>query len=316
MLEKLKEILRRNTKYGRSRYLNYLYRYDMERYFAHSAMNQQGGGAIAAKIRLLVHALEKGLSVKNQKSDFGREKIRELLDLVEAYGKCDCDPDPQAVILAEAVIGSWAQNRIERGEDVSFLPERLLVSDASAGVTVYESITKGEFFAVAKNRHSVRTFLPEPVEKELLRNAVALAQTAPSACNRQATHVFVCLECDKIQKIIERHGGLRGFHNIGAILAVTGDLRLYQNEYERNTVFVDGGIFVMNLLYALDNYGLGACPVIWGAEPDNDRFLYDLLGIPENHEVISLVACGHYPEQSKVPCSTRRETNTVLHYIE
>ena len=62
---------------------------------------------------------------------------------------------------------------------------------------------------------------------------------------------------EKIMKIIALHGGMRGFDIPGAIFVITGDLRLYQNEYERNTLFVDGGIFLMNLLYALDYFCTG-----------------------------------------------------------
>ena len=104
---------------------------------------------------------------------------------------------------------------------------------------------------------------------------------------------------------------------MNAVLAITGDLRVYHGEYERNTVFVDGGIFVMNLLYALEENKLAACPIIWGAEPDNDRFIRQLMGIPESHVIVSLVAAGNYPgDPIKVPVSTRRDTKDVFHLVE
>ena len=43
MLNKLKDYLRRNTAYGRSRYLNYLYRYDSNRFFSFSGMERTEG---------------------------------------------------------------------------------------------------------------------------------------------------------------------------------------------------------------------------------------------------------------------------------
>ena len=148
-------------------------------------------------------------------------------------------------------------------------------------------------------------------------DAVALAQTAPSACNRQSTHVFACLNTEKIAMIKHRHGGLSGFANLNALLVVTGNLRLYQNEYERNTVFVDGGIFLMNLLYSLDAHNIASCPIIWGAEPDNDHFLYNLLGIPESHEIISLIAIGNFPENDVlIPLSLKRDTQSILHFTD
>lgn len=317
MLDKVKDYLRNNTQYGKSRYLNYLYRYDSDRYFKYSAMERSDAEVIAAEIRLLVHALEKGLSVKEQRADFGREKAFALLELIRKYQESGNDPDPQSVVLAKAVLGSYVQNRIERGEDVSFIPEEFRTVSGLAGAMLYHKSDCSAFAEIARNRHSIRYFSKEPVIPGQLFAAVKLAQTAPSACNRQATRIYACTHPEKIGQIITKHGGLRGFSNIGAILALTGDLSLYQNEYERNTVFVDGGIFLMNLLYALEANNLAACPIIWGAEPDNDSFLYQLLGIPESHEIISLVVVGKHPGDAvKIPCSQKRDTEDIFHHIE
>lgn len=317
MLGKLKQYLLRHTKQGRSRYLKFLYRYDQTRYFAHSAMEQQDAQTVAAQIRLLVHALEKGLSVQTPKADFGKEKVCRLLELMEQYKQAEQNPDPQALELAAAVIGTYAQHRLDKAEDVSFIPEELRKESPLAGAQIYVRKPVGDFAETANNRHSLRTFGEGAICVDTLVKAVHLAQTAPSACNRQATHVFACLDAEKNRKIMERHGGTRGFTQPAAILAITGNLRLYQNEYERNTVFVDGGIFLMNLLYALDYHDLAACPIIWGAEPDNDRFLSDLLGIPEYHAIVSLVIVGNYPQKTvKIPCSSKRDTTTILHMID
>ena len=317
MLGKLKQYLGKNAKQGRSRYLKFLYQYDQERYFRHSAMEQKDAETVAAQIRLLVHALEKGLSVKSPKSSFGEEKVIRLMELVKEYEQSKQDPDPQAVQLAKTVIGSYACHRSTLGEDVSFIPKSMRAEGTLAGAMIYQRGAAGDFEQTAKNRHSLRAFGEEPLNPKNLEAAVHLAQTAPSACNRQATHIFACTLDDKIQKIMQRHGGMRGFTKPAAILAVTGNLRLYQNEYERNAVFVDGGIFLMNLLYALDHYRLAACPIIWGAEPDNDSFLYELLEIPEYHEIVSLVMVGNFPKETvRIPCSAKRNVESVLHWVK
>ena len=94
------------------------------------------------------------------------------------------------------------------------------------------------------------------------------------------------------------------------------EMATLQNEYERNTVFVDGGIFLVNLLYALNHYQIAACPVIWGAEPDNDRHIYKLLEIPQSHEIISLIAAGAFPEgRVKAARSFKRPTDTIMHFV-
>ena len=317
MFNKLKCFLREKTSLGKGKYLKFLYRYDEQRYFRYSVMERSDAQIIATRIRLLVHALEKGLSAKEQKCDFGKEKAADLLALIQKYQESGENPDPQSIELAMSVLSSYAKNRLAKGEDVSFIPEQFLLENDLAGTTLHSKKDSSAFAQIAYNRHSVRAFKEGGVSADQIFSAVNLAQTAPSACNRQATRIFTCTNQEKIEQIIARHGGLRGFSNIGAIIAVTGDLSLYQNEYERNTVFVDGGIFLMNLLYALEANDLAACPIIWGAEPDNDGFLYLLLGIPESQEIISLVAVGNYPEGTvKIPRSEKRDTKDIFKLVD
>ena len=103
------------------------------------------------------------------------------------------------------------------------------------------------------------------------------------------------------------HGGA----DPGAVFVITGDLRLYQNEYERNTLFVDGGIFLMNLLYALDSLGLVACPLIWGSEPSDDKKLSEILNIKPHEKFVAWISAGF-----KAAISSKRDLNTILRIIE
>lgn len=321
MLRKLKDLLRANTKYGKSRYLNFLYRYDMERYLSYSGMNQELPENIAGQMRLLIHAIEKGMSLSHTKSGFGREKIEKLIELYQTYEQIRTRKDEQVLELARSTVRCYAEFQKTAGADISFIPESFLKICANQAVITGAAIIKkddpADFVSVAMNRHSVRSFSGEKIDPERIYRAVRLAQTAPSACNRQATHIYACLNEEKNREILAMHGGLSGFDFPAAILALTGDLTLYQNEYERNTVFVDGGIFLMNLLYSLEQFRIAACPVIWGAEPDNDRKLYELLDIPESQEIISLVAAGNFPNgEVKVARSFKRPTETILKIVE
>ena len=316
MFGRIKRFLKQNTTYGKTRYLNFLYRYDLNRYFKYSATNRSDAASIATEIRLLVHALEKGLSNKVPKQGFGEEKARLLLKLMDSYrASCD-DPDPQVLLLAESTLHSYSTYKNSCNEALSFLPDTLK-SSIPAGATLYSGTDMREFEVIARTRHSIREFSDIPVSRESLTQAISLAQTAPSACNRQPCHVFACLNKEKNKKIMARHGGTSGFTDPGAILVLTGDLVLYKGEYERNLVFFDGGIFMMNLLYSLGCYNLASCPIIWGAEPDNDSFLYDLLNIPPQHEILGLVMVGNHPDHPvKIPVSYKRDTRDILHFID
>lgn len=318
MLGKIKKYVREHTQYGKTRYLNYLYQYDLKQYVEHSCMNEQNKECVATKIRLLVHALEKGMSLPHCRPGFGKDKVLELLDLCKKYQSFDERKDDQIGQLVEGVVSAYVNYQVAQGGVVDFIPKEYLEkSDSMAGIISLPVKKSTNFEEIAKGRHSTRSYADRIVSDQVIRQVVQLAQTAPSACNRQATHIFACVNLEKIQQIMQMHGGTRGFDRPGVIFAITGDLNLYQNEYERNAVFIDGGIFLMNLLYSIDAYGLAACPVIWGSEPDNDAKLADILGIPNSHKIISLVTAGHYAGESYIAAkSEKRNVKSIMHIVK
>lgn len=322
MIKKLIKKLLSGTRHSKSRYLNFLHKYDMNRYLQYSCMNENNDELLATKMRLLIHPLEKALSLKNVRAGFGREKVIQLIALYEEYQRIN-GKDKQVLELTESVIQNYIDFQKQFDVDLTFIPEKFFKNEADKTISGAVDITKdifnqlSDFEKIARNRHSIRNFASDNIEHEKLIKAVEIAQTAPSACNRQATRVYICDNKEKCEKIISKHGGMSGFTDTSAILAVTGDLNLYQNEYERNTIFVDGGIYLMNLLYALQSQGIANCPIIWGSEPDMDTFLYELLNIPKSETIISLVMAGHLPNGgAKAAKSYKRDINQVLKFID
>ena len=230
--------------------------------------------------------------------------------------------DPQALEMGSVIINAYIKFQQAHGESVDFIPQQFLDGTKNsncmlAGILEVPAKEKTNFEMIAKGRHSSRCYSERSVSVELVRSAVQLAQTAPSACNRQATRIYACTNREKIMKIIALHGGMRGFDIPGAIFVITGDLRLYQNEYERNTLFVDGGIFLMNLLYALDSLGLVACPLIWGSEPSDDKKLSEILNIKPHEKIVAWISAGYCPGKAfKAAISSKRDLNTILRIIE
>ena len=90
MISRIKNFIRRNTKYGKSRYLNFLHRYDMKQFLEYSCMNENEHEQLATKIRILVHAIEKG-----------KEKVSILISYCNEYKKMGNIQDPQALEMGE-----------------------------------------------------------------------------------------------------------------------------------------------------------------------------------------------------------------------
>lgn len=320
MLGLIKKFLFRCFGMEKTRYLNYLYRYDMNNYLQYSCMNEENRESIVTEIRILSHTIEKAMSLPNCRLGFGKDKITRLIELCEEYRSGGEVKDLQALELADSVIHEYIKYNVKNGFEINFLPEKYMgnytQNRIASGVMYVQAKDKTDFETIAKSRHSSRYYSDREIDIKEIKRAVKIAQTAPSACNRQPIQVYACVDKDRLRQIMELHGGVRGFGTPGVIFAIAGNLNLYQGEYERNTVFVDGGIFVMNMLYALEAIGMVSCPIIWGSEPTNDGRLSEILGIPNHHKVISLITAG-YPviPEYRVAVSAKRETDSILHII-
>ena len=325
MLRKFFDFLKKHTAYGKSRYLNFLYRYDMNRFLEYSTMNSSNRKqADETEIRLLIHSIEKALSLPYVRVGFGIDKVRKLLIKFKEYSSCKSEHECAEIRdMVYDAIYQYVKFQKEHGcsEDLSFIPDEMILARSidKVGIDilsdhVFSTLTFSDF---AKSRHSLRYFGNEKITDDQISKAVEIARTAPSACNRQPIQVYACMDSEKIRSIISMHGGMRGFGEPQAILVVTGSLGSYTCEYERNTVYVDGGIFLMNLLYAFHYLNIATCPIIWGMEPDNDKRIFDLMRIPVSNTIVSLVAVGSYPNGAyKFAKSSRHEVNEILHFSD
>jgi len=93
---------------------------------------------------------------------------------------------------------------------------------------------------------------------------------------------------------------------------LTTELVGYRNVSERNYPFVDGGLYAMNLLYALHYYKIGACALNWCYSSEKDTFLRKMINIPESQTVIMMIGCGGVPEKFKLTLSKRSSAETVI----
>lgn len=287
--------------------------YDMQTYSGTSFSEMNEGKDDATLIRLLSHAIEKGMSLPNCRVGFGKDKVKDLIRLCEHYdGK-----DMQAIEVAYGVLNAYIKWQESNGGDTSFISsqskEKISRGILEGGTYTFSHTKISGFDEIAKHRHSLRNFSTVPVSISDIQCAVRLAQTAPSACNRQPIRVYAVTDIEKITRIMEMHGGIRTMSNPKVIFVVAGDRSLYKGEYERNTVYVDGGIFTMNLLYALDHYGIASCPAIWGNIPSDEELLSKIVGIPRTQIVVNLIIAGYYPTDSyKVAISAKREVDSIL----
>ena len=281
-------------------------------------------GSLLSDIMIRSHVLEKGITMPERRLGFGYDRVRALISKVKKY----LDQYGAEEVFLQAAIADLKQYRdihVEAGfqlpEDIdkgisSFLPF-LVVDDANCFVTTREEYFKpcDNFADFAESRHSVRWFADSPVDEDKLMAAIHLAQTAPSACNRQSTRVkIVSSDAGKLLCQSLQHGN-RGFGDkADKWLLITTDL----GDWPHNNVemaYIDAGIFTMNLLYALHHYGFVACTLNAHMDIPKREELYKGLGVPESELLAAFIIVGNPAESFMIPKSRRLDVKDIVQVI-
>src|SRR5690606_29801797 len=135
-------------------------------------------------------------------------------------------------------------------------------------------------------------------------------------CNRQGVSVIVVEDKIKIDKVLNIQGGLRSFYeNLSQLIVLTSNRNYSYSIGERYQLFIDGGIYLMNLLYALHYYEIAACPAHWGMTNEADTQVQKIIELDESEKIICLVAIGKPTGEFKTTLSLRRPFNENLRVI-
>jgi len=304
------------------------FRYDRRRYRSFSNRLWANPSILSfeeleSSIFFLSHAIEKGLSLDKRRVGFGKEKSNNLVELLSKYSELGFPRSSSCFINAVSVLSEYLTFQKENGvAGIEYLEDFLKASETDKTVfggtiTLTRSgliqDAKGDFISMSNSRHSIRAFSNMPVDMETVRKALELAQRSPSVCNRQTSRVHVVVQKSLIEKILKIQGGANGFQDsVDKLIIVTSCLKGFRGSGERNQPFVDGGIYSMNLLLALHYYGLGACTLNWDKSRKQDQRLRSIMDIPDDENVILMIAIGNLKEEFRVAFSLRKPADDVL----
>lgn len=300
-----------------------LVRYDAKRFIRTSAKSDTEESLIGL-ITNNIHSIEKGFTMPDFRMGFGQKRLREILEQCILYVNKYGTQNIQIVEAAKSIL-DYRKCHEEKGfalpEDIQGKIQSFLMSFPDLSTeSIQIDMTKEEFFSkkdasfieFSASRRSTRNFTKEPLDVTLLEKAVALAQNAPSACNRQSPRVYLVKTSEKVQEVLKYQGGNRGFgQTVDKLLIVCGYLGNY-HDTERNCVYIDGGIFTMNLAYALHYYGVGGCILNWSVTKVRDKKIREVLPIRDNEVVIDIIACGNVPDSFKLCRSEKKQLESIL----
>lgn len=172
------------------------------------------------------------------------------------------------------------------------------------------------FYNFSNSRKSIREFTGEKIKLEKIEKVIELANNSPSVCNRQASKVYILEDKQKIDQCLKVQGGFNGFtENVKQLLILTVDRKYYYISGERYQFYIDGGIYLLNLLYALHYYKIAACPANWGKDYIDDYKVRNYIDIPESEQIICMIPIGIAKETVSVTLSYRRTVDEVLRIL-
>ena len=279
---------------------------------------------IERDILILSHTLEKGLSHKKIKQKFGFPSATQLADEIKKYGKKE-ERNSYIHSLGISTLNQYVKVNSENGVHVSELknvsvqdkPDYELSTGAYeiTGRKLFEKKDK-EFSDFINGRRALRLYDQRslPIDYKDIVDCVIMAQESPSACNRQAYHVYYTDKAEIISKICEVQKGSKGFgENAGGLIVISSDLRFYTVAEKRLPMF-DCGLFSMSLVYALYSKKIGTCILNGSFNRNQDKIVKDLLGINEFEMISTIVLVNKINDDDivKIACSPRKDVNDVL----
>jgi nitroreductase len=162
-----------------------------------------------------------------------------------------------------------------------------------------------DFFAVIKNRRSIRKYQDKIVEKEKLQKVLEAARLAPSAMNRQPYQLFVVTSKAVLVKV-ESACNQRWEAPIMIVMVSTPKEAWVRDDGEEFWK-ADAAIAMNQVSLAAFAEGLGTC---WIAA-FKEKEVKEILGIDSDSRIPFLSPLG-YPSENKGPITKRKTIDSLV----
>lgn len=268
------------------------------------------------KIIIEAHTIEKGLSLQQPRLLFGKDKVRFVMNALSRY---DIGHSPVPAHMSLGALEAYLNFHTRAGATDPLLDEisaylkqweTRLPKPWKGGTRDYsfDGQPAGDLQQLIASRSSVRTLRNAPIDADRILEVIALAQQAPSQCNRQATRVHTYQDPALIRELLALQGGSRGFaESVGNLFVVSSEICAWGGPGQRNQAYVDGALFAMCLLLACRSMGWGACPLNLAIDHRTESAIRRAGGIPDGERLILMIAFGEpSAPETKVAFSPRR----------
>lgn len=287
--------------------LNFLYDYKKFKKNYTKEGNYKNDNSTKAWILQDKHRLEKAFSLPVPRFGFGEQVIERLIKNLRLYSQKD-----NIYYIGVGALKAYKifheMNNVEvpifYTELIKKIPNEDLenkkteISGFLKSSDIKETENVSTFKEFSESRYSCRNYNKNKViTPEILREITELTITAPSVCNRQHWKIYF-LSGKKKDFILKLQNGNIGFtDNIPMIALVVSDISAFYTPNERNQAYTDGGIFAMNLMYAIQSKGMQSCPLNWCSSYINENKIEKAKIVKPNESAIVVIAFG-YPNKN------------------
>lgn len=161
-----------------------------------------------------------------------------------------------------------------------------------------------EVYDCIRARLTVRRFKPDPVPEEVVMRLLQAARWAPSSRNLQPWHFIVIRDRETLRKI----GSIA---TSGAFIAEAPmAIAIAMENADRPEL--DAGRALQQMELMAWSEGLGTCFVGLRVAEQNRR-IKELLGIPANVELITVLPFGYRPDSIKGTRKRRKPMSEIAH---
>ncbi|MFI3262883.1 MAG: nitroreductase family protein [Rikenellaceae bacterium] len=298
--------------------------YDFVRFVKYSSIFNQYSSEqkLASRIAMATHGIEKGLTMPKMRLDFGKDAIVNLIGMCRVYISKSYDDSNELFLHAFSVLNEYLELHKTSGLEPTCLKEieSILKSRTSIKENSQLKYTKETYFKhnnedfklFSYSRHSVRNFSEKKLDLGIINKSINMAMNTPSSCNRQVSRVHVVQDIKVKQEILKLQQGNRGFGYLAdKIIIVTAHTEAYASGRERNSAYVDGGMFGMNLLYSLHYNKVGCCVLNCYFTPRNECRLRKIVGIHKSEVPIMIILVGDVNQEFSVAYSVRQSNKSI-----
>jgi len=276
---------------------------------------------LLVNLRVSVHILEKGLTMPRTRLGFGKSRCMELVRLLNICQARELSRTEE-YIMAMNLISEYLEFHKAKGYQLDTSLKKLLMDilepdlvDGRKQIGLdrenFFKYAQSDFELFSKSRRSVRNF-SRRCDQDLFRRAVSLANTAPSACNRQAHKVHVVSDSVKIAAILKIQGGANGFgHTIPQIGVLTVDYKCL-GRFEEHDGYFNSGLYASSLMYSMHYYEIGSVFLNWSSTLRQERALRELITLSPTETVTVLFAFGVPEDYLRLCRSEKKSLNNTL----